>query len=157
MTKALRVLFVFKSKILFSNVSLFQYSLSTREPEQSCMVLFSLHFSADIHSHKKKTISLLTEFRSSCSLTAAYIQENKFLSSSTSHYLTLQWHDPHSPLLFLADTSQIKPNTALFCVRVLIFHGCNLYYQDQRDSNKACTCFTDTKSEKFPVLRYNLS
>lgn len=48
-----------------------------------------------------------------------------------------------------------EPNTALFfCID---FYECNLYYEDQIDSNKACICFTDMKSDKFPVLRYNLA
>lgn len=40
--------------------------------------------------------------------------------------------------------SEICLNTALFFMN-------SLYYEDQIDSNKACTCFTDTKLDKFPV------
>lgn len=32
-----------------------------------------------------------------------------------------------------------------------LFFMNSLYYEDQIDSNKVCTCFTDTKLDKFPV------
>lgn len=123
------------------------------------MVLFWLCFSAYIQYQKGEWPCYATN-------PALRIQEliQPNWSLSTGEWIPIKQHSVLSDTAMAWPTqpspiscwhvSETQPNTALFFG--VVFYESNLYDKDQRDNNKACTCFTDMKLDKFPVLRYNL-
>lgn len=88
--------------------------------------------------HKIRTITLLCDepcSQNSGANTAWLKPTRRRMNTYQQHpyYLTLQWHDPHSPLLFLADMSQSQTQHFFCCTDFLS----DLYHEDQRERNKA--------------------